>query len=99
MIGRHLQDAFRTGKRTVAHIWNHATKFAGDIDKTMGVAKRIYGALDPLLREFGGANTSRAIVQGFGAYERGREEVVGQHNRVQSHLSRLRRAVPELELD
>ena len=99
MLQRHLQDAWRTGKKTIGNIWNHATKWAGDIDQTMKMGKRVFSALHPLLDEMGAGNTSRAIVQGFGQYERGRDEVVGHHNRVQSHLSRLRRAVPELGLD
>jgi hypothetical protein len=42
---------------------------------------------------------SRAAVQSFGRYEQGREQVMGQHNQVQAHLSRLRKNVPELGLD
>ena len=99
MIQKHIQDAWRTGKRTVANIWNHATKFAGDLDYTMNVGKRLFAAFDPLLQDLGAGQTSRAIVQGFGQYERGRDEAIGMNNRVQAQLSRLRRAVPEIDLD
>ena len=99
MYKQHFQNAFEKGKRTLGHIWNTATKFAGDIDYSMKVGKRLFAALDPLLQDFGATQTSRAIVQGFGAFERGRDEVIGLDNKVQGTLNRLRRNVPELEID
>ena len=42
----------------------------------------------------GAGQTSRAIVQGFGQYERGRDEAIGMNNKVQAQLQRLRRSVP-----
>ena len=99
MYKQHFQNAFQTGKRTLGHIWNTATKFAGDIDYSMKVGKRLFAALEPLLSDAGFGQTSRAIVQGFGQYERGRDEVIGLDNKVQGTLNRLRRNVPELEID
>ena len=98
MIHKYFQDAFKTGKRTIGNMWNHAVKFAGDLDHGMKVGKRLFGALDPLLQDMGAGQTSRAIVQGFGQYERGRDGAIGMNNEVHAQLSRLRRSVPELEL-
>ena len=80
-------------------MFNHAVKFSRQLDHGVSVGKSLLGALDPLLQDVGAGNVSRAAIQGFGRYEQGREEVVGQHNKVQAHLSRLRRNVPELGLD
>ena len=80
-------------------MWNHAVKFAGDLDYTMNVGKRLFAAFDPLLQDIGAGGASRAIVQGFGQYEGARNEAIGMNNKVQAQLSRLRRSVPELELD
>ena len=100
MLQKYLQDTFRAGKRTVANMYTQATHLAGQVDHGMRFGKRLFSALHPLIEQLGGGGrTSRAIVDSFGAYERGRDEVIGQHNNVQAHLSRLRRAVPELELD
>ena len=98
MIQRHLQDAWHHGKRTVGHIWNHAVKFAGQLDHAMGVGKRIFGALHPAIQDLGGSQFSGAIMQSLGHYERGRDEIIGHHNKVQATLSHLRRAAPELDL-
>ena len=98
MLQKYLQDAYRTGKKTVGNMWNHAVKFAGDLDNTMTFGKRLFAAFDPLLQDMGAGQTSRAIVQGFGQYERGRDEAIGANNKVQAQLSLLRRSVPELEL-
>ena len=93
-----MQDAWHHGKRTVGHVWNHAVKWAGQIDHVFNVGKRIYGALQPAIQDMGGSQFSGAIMQGIGHYERGRDQVMGHHNKVQAQLSHLRRAVPELDL-
>ena len=99
MWQRRLANAFHQGKRTIGNMFTHAVKWAGQIDHGMSVGKRLLGALDPLLQDVGAGNVSRAAVQSFGRYEQGREQVMGQHNQVQAHLSRLRKNVPELGLD
>ena len=98
MIQKHLHDAWQHGKRTVGHMWNHAVKWAGQIDHAFNLGKRIYGALQPALEDLGGSNINRAVMSGLSRYEQGRNEVMGGYNNVQAHLSRLRRAAPELDL-
>ena len=85
-------------KRTVGHMWNHAVKFAGQLDHAMGVGKRFFDALHPAIEDMGGSQFSGAVMQGIGHYERGRDEILGHHNKVQATLSHLRRAAPELDL-
>jgi hypothetical protein len=79
-------------------MWNHAVKWAGQIDHAMGVGKRVFGALQPAIQDIGGSNINRAVMEGIERYEQGRNEILGHHNQVQAHLSRLRRAAPELDL-
>ena len=79
-------------------MWNHAVKWAGDIDHAFNVSKICFGALQPALEDLGGGNINRAVMQGIGRYEQGRNEVMGGYNNVQTTLSRLRRAAPELDL-
>ncbi len=101
MWQRNLQDAWHHGKRAVGNIFNHAVKWAGQIDHAMGVGKRIFSAIQPAIQDMGGAGgaqLNRSIMQGISGYEQGRHAVTGQHNQVQAHLSRLRRATPELDL-
>ena len=98
MIQRQLREAFHHGKRTIGNMFNHAVKFAGQIDQAFNVGKRIYGALQPAIQDLGGADVNRAIMGGIGRYEQGRDEVMGYNNKVQAQLSRLRKAVPEIDL-
>jgi hypothetical protein len=80
-------------------MWNHAVKFAGDLDHAFTVGKRVFGALHPMLEDLGGSQVSRAVMHGIGEYEKGRHQAMGYHNNVQATLSRLRRAAPEIDLD
>ena len=82
----------------MGHAFNHAVKWAGQIDHAMGLGKRVFSALQPAIQDMGGSNVNRSIMQGIQGYEQGREQVMGQHNQVQAHLSRLRRAAPELDI-
>ena len=98
MLQRNLQDAWHHGKRAIGNAFNHAVKWAGQIDHAMGLGKRVFGALQPAIQDMGGSHVNRAVMQGIQGYEQGRNEVMGHHNQVQAHLSRLRRAAPELDL-
>ena len=89
---------YHHGRRAVGNAFNHAVKWAGQIDHAMGLGKRIFSALQPAIQDMGGSNVNRAVMQGIQGYETGRNEIMGQHNQVQAHLSRLRRAAPELDL-
>ena len=97
MIGRHLQEAYHQGKRTVANVWNHAVKFAGQLDHGFGVAKRLYGALQPAIQDLGGSQINQGIMRGFGAYEQGRNQALSGFNQVQAMQSRIKKAVPEID--
>ena len=98
MWQKQLHEAFHHGKRTIGNMFNHAVKWAGQIDHAMGLGKRVFSALQPAIQDMGGDNINKAIMGGIGRYEQGRNEVMGHHNQVQAHLSRLRRAVPQLDI-
>ena len=93
-----LQQAWHNGNRTVGHMWNHAVKWAGQIDHAMNAGKRIYGALQPAIQDMGGSNINKAVMSGISRYDQGRSDIMGHHNQIQSHLSHLRRAAPEIDL-
>ena len=65
----------------------------------MGLARRAFGALQEPLNALGGERVNRAVMQGFKAYDQGRADTMGLHNNVSAHLNRLRKAVPEIDLD
>ena len=97
MIQRQLREAFHHGEHTIGNMFNHAVKWAGQIDQAFNVGKRIYGALQPAIQDLGGADVNWVITGCIGRYEQGREEVIGYKNKVQAQLSRLREAVPEFD--
>ena len=98
MWQRNLHDACNHGKQAIGNAFNHAVKWAGQIDHFMGIGKRVFEALHPAIENMSGSQMNRAVMQGIQGYEQGRNEVMGHHNQVQAHLSCLRRAAPELDL-
>ena len=82
----------------VHRAWNHALRIAGQVDRGFGIAKRLYGALQPALMDLGGSGVHSSVMQGISNYERGRDQVLGGYNKVQGIQAQIRRAVPEIEL-
>ena len=78
-------------------MWNHAVKFAGQLDHAMGVGRRAFGALQPALQDFGGERVNRAVMQGFKAYDQGRADTIGAHHNLPTPLNRVGKAVAEIE--
>ena len=99
MYKQKLQQAYSTGKRWVQTGWTSAVKFAGHFDRHVGIAKRLFGALSPAIEDLGGGAVNRGIVGAFRDYDDGRAEAIRGYNNVQTQLSRVRRAVPEIDLD
>ena len=98
MWQRQIHNAWRSGKRILGHAFHHAVKFAGQLDHTVNVGKRLFSALSPAIQDYAPGAT-QPIVQAFGRYEQGRDDVMGGYNKVQAQLSQVRRAVPEIDFD
>jgi hypothetical protein len=69
MWQRNLQGAWHHGKRAIGNAFNHAVKWAGQIDHAMGLGKRVFGALQPAIQDMGGSHVNQAILQGIKRYE------------------------------
>ena len=79
-------------------MWNHAVKFAGQIDHAFAVGKRLFGALHPMIEDLGGARVNKAIMGGFQKFDQAKADTMGSYNMVESQMNRIKRAVPEIGL-
>ena len=98
MWKKQFQEAIHHGKRTVGNMWNHAVKFAGDIDRGFNVAKRLYGALHPMIEDLGGSRANKAIMGGFQKFDQAKADTMSGYNMVESLQNRIRKTVPEIGL-
>ena len=89
-----LHEAYHHGKKTLGNLYNHAVKYAGQLDHAFNVGKRLYGAIHPLL----GAKANNAIMSGIKQIDEGRHSVISHHNNIESHMNRIRKTVPEIDL-
>ena len=97
MYYKRLGDAYHHGKRMIGQAFHGAVKFAGQLDHAFNVGKRVYGALQPAIQDMGGSSLNRSVMQGFGAYEQGRNQVLGGYNNIQAIQNRIKKAAPELD--
>ena len=84
MYYKRLGEAYNHGKRMIGHAFHGAVKFAGQLDHAFNVGKRVYGALQPAIQDLGGGAINRSVMQGIGAYEKGRSDVLGGYNNIQA---------------
>ena len=92
----NLHSHFQNAKRIIGDGWHSGVKILGQIDRGMNVGRRLVGALSPAIQALGG--NMKALEAGFGQYDQTRGQVVSGINNVQTMHSRLKRAVPEIDL-
>ena len=92
----NLHSHWKNAKRIIGDGWNSGVKILGQIDRGMNVGRRLVGALSPAIQAMGG--NMKALEAGFGQYDQTRGQVVSGINNVQTMHSRLKRAVPEIDL-
>ena len=79
MWHRHFQEAVHQGKRTIHKMFNEGVKLAGQIDSGVQTAKRLYGALSPLIQQIGGQKTTGAIMDVFKGYDQGKAQTISKN--------------------
>ena len=92
----NLHSHWRNAKKIIGDGWHAGLKIAGQIDRGMNVGRRMVGALSPAIQAMGG--NMKALDDGFAKYDQSRNQVVSGINNVQTMHSRLKRAVPEIDL-
>ena len=92
----NLHSHFQNAKRIIGDSWHSGVKILGQIDRGMNVGRRLVGALSPAIQAMGG--NMKALESGFSQYDQTRGQVVSGINNVQTMHSRLKRALPEIDL-
>ena len=70
----------------------------GQIDRGMSTARRLASALSPTFNALGGGGHMKALEAGFSQYDSTRGQMQTGINNVQTLHSRLKHAVPEIDL-
>ncbi len=93
-LARHWGAA----KKVIGDSWHTAVRIGQGLDHSVRVGRKLLGAVSPILDQLGGGHHTKSLMKGVTAYDQGRADVMHGVNNVQSHLSRIRRPVPELDL-
>ena len=93
----NLHSHWKNAKRIIGDGWHSGVKILGQIDRGMSVGRRMVSALSPAINAMGGGHM-KALEAGFSQYDQTRGQVVSGINNVQTMHSRLKRAVPEIDL-
>ena len=93
----NLNSHWQNAKRIIGDGWHSGVKILGQIDRGMSVGRRMVSALSPAINAMGGGHM-KALNDGFATYDQTRGQVVQGINNVQTMHSRLKRAVPEIDL-
>ena len=94
----NLHSHWKNAKRILGDGWHSGVKILGQIDRGMGTARRLASALSPTINALGGGGHMKHLEAGFNQYDSTRGQVASGINNVQTMHSRLKRAVPEIDL-
>ena len=92
----HLHSHWKNATRIIGDGWHGTVGFLKNVDRGMNVGRRLVGALSPAIQAMGG--NMKALDDGFAKYDSTRGSVVSGINNVATMHSRLKRAVPEIDL-
>ena len=91
-----IRHGFGHVKSFLNNSYNQAQKFASTLDNHVGTAKRIYGAVAPLLDEMTGTRVNNTAMKALDTYDDLKRKVIDGDARGREMHSRLRKAAPEL---
>ena len=94
----NLHSHWKNAKRIIGDGWHGTVGFLKNVDRGMSTARRLASALNPTINALGGGGHMKALEAGFNQYDSTRGQVVSGINNVQTIHSRLKRAVPEIDL-
>ena len=97
-----VHRAFGNLKHHVGQTYHRTKHFLGQVDHGVQIAKKIYGAVAPVLEHYGGGGANKHIMKAIGGYEHLRNKVMDTHetaaNNVNQVVGHLKKRVPELGL-
>ena len=93
-LARHWQNA----KKVMGDGWNHAVRIGHGLDHSMRMGKKLLAAAVPILDQMGASHHVPKLMGGIHAYDQGKADVMHGVNNVQTHLHRIKRQVPEIDL-
>ena len=102
-INKHsIAQAFGKLKRHVGNRYQKTKHFLGQVDQGIHMAKKVYGALAPVIDHYSGGSANKHIMKAIGGYEHLRNKVMDTHdtavNNVNQVVGHLKKRVPELGL-
>ncbi len=94
-----LQQGFDRPQSHVRGAYQHGRVFAGLIDHAVGVGRKAYHVLKPLLDQTAtGKKLSGGLTQGLMNYDQLRGDVLSAHDKTHSVLGSFRKQVPKIGL-
>ena len=102
-INKHsISQAFGKLKQHVGNGYRKTKHFLGQVDQGIHVAKKVYGALAPVIDRYGGDNANKHIMKAIGGYEHLRNKVMDTHDTAVSNVNQvvghLKKRVPDVGL-
>ena len=95
---QQLTRGWHKTKKVIGDTWNYAVRIGNSLDNAMNIGKRLVSSMSPIFDQYGGGHHMKSIMSGIAAYDKGKADIMHGYNNIQSHLSRIQRQVPEINL-
>ena len=92
MFGK-FQQHYNNAKMWGKNAYHHARKFAGDVDRGMTVAKRLYSVLEPVITSIAGNGAHHNIMKAVSGYDNLKSKIADGHEQLETTYHKARKAI------
>ena len=87
---QHLVHGFHRAKNFVGHAYHKTKQFLGDVDHGVKTLKHIYGAVAPVLDQYGGGGIHKHVTKAVSGYDNIKHHVMEQHGKLESSVNQVK---------
>lgn len=87
---KHLVHGFHQAKNFLGHAYHETKQFLGDVDHGVKAFKHIYGAVAPVLDQYGAGGVHKHVMKAVSGYDNVKQHVLEQHGKVEDNVNQVR---------
>ena len=90
-INKHsLVQGFHKAKQFIGHAYGKTKNFLNDVDYGVRLLKKVYGAVSPILDQYGDNGVNKHVMKAINGYDNIRHRILDSHDEISDHLHKIR---------
>ena len=90
----HVANQFNKAKHFLGHAYNHTKNILGHVDNGVKVFKHVYGAISPILENYGVQSPDKHVMKALSGYDTIKNNVLEKHDKIIDDINTVKRKLP-----